>query len=36
MDFTVPEEIERLCDGVRRFMDEYVYPLEQMARGWKL
>src|SRR5215468_4736783 len=36
MDFTVPEEIERLCDGVRRFMDEHVYPLEQMARGWKL
>jgi len=36
MDFTVPEEIERLCDGVRRFMDEHVYPLEGTARGWKL
>jgi len=36
MDFTVPEEIERLCDGVRRFMDEHVYPLERAARGWKL
>jgi alkylation response protein AidB-like acyl-CoA dehydrogenase len=36
MDFTVPEEIERLCDGVRRFMDEHVYPLEGAARGWKL
>ena len=34
MDFTVPEEIERLCDGVRRFMDEHVYPLErQRATG---
>ena len=32
MDFTVPEEIERLCDGVRRFMDEHVYPLERGAR----
>ena len=28
MDFAVPEEITRLCDGVRRFMDEHVYPLE--------
>jgi alkylation response protein AidB-like acyl-CoA dehydrogenase len=36
MDFTVPEEIERLCAGVRRFMDEHVYPLEGVARGWKL
>ena len=36
MDFTVPEEIERLCEGVRRFMDEHVYPLEGVARGWKL
>ena len=36
MDFTIPEEIERLCDGVRRFMDEHVYPLERAARGWKL
>ena len=32
MDFTIPEEIERLCDGVRRFMDEHVYPLESRIR----
>jgi acyl-CoA dehydrogenase len=36
MDFTVPEEIQRLCDGVRRFMDDHVYPLEHATRGWKL
>jgi acyl-CoA dehydrogenase len=36
MDFTVPEEIQRLCDGVRRFMDDHIYPLEHAARGWKL
>jgi acyl-CoA dehydrogenase len=36
MDFTVPEEIQRLCDGVRRFMDDQIYPLEHAARGWKL
>jgi alkylation response protein AidB-like acyl-CoA dehydrogenase len=36
MDFTVPEEIERLCDGVRRFMDEHIYPLERTPHGWKL
>jgi acyl-CoA dehydrogenase len=36
MDFTIPEEIQRLCDGLRRFMDEQVYPLEHAARGWKL
>src|SRR5262249_57657183 len=29
MDFAVSEEIERLCEGVRRFMDEHVYPLER-------
>src|SRR5437867_10203086 len=34
MDFTVPEEIERLCAGIRRFMDEHVYPLER-AGHWK-
>jgi len=36
MDFAVPEEIEQLCAGVRRFMDEYVYPLEAGARHWKM
>jgi acyl-CoA dehydrogenase len=35
MDFAVPEEIERLCDGVRRFMDDHVYPLER-GRTWKM
>jgi len=35
MDFTVPEEIERLCDGVRRFMDEEVYPLERFHGAWR-
>jgi alkylation response protein AidB-like acyl-CoA dehydrogenase len=34
MDFSIPEEIERLCDGVRRFMDEEVYPRETTVR-WK-
>jgi alkylation response protein AidB-like acyl-CoA dehydrogenase len=36
MDFTVPEEIERLCDGIRRFMDEHVYPLETRREGWRM
>jgi alkylation response protein AidB-like acyl-CoA dehydrogenase len=35
MDFAVPEEVERLCDGVRRFMDEHVHPLER-ARPWRM
>jgi len=26
MDFTVPEEIERLCDGVRRFFSTLLEP----------
>src|SRR6266571_6830932 len=34
MDFAIPEEIERLCAGVRRFMDEHVYSLERSAH-WK-
>lgn len=33
MGFHVPETVERLCDGVRRFMDEHVYALENSARG---
>jgi alkylation response protein AidB-like acyl-CoA dehydrogenase len=35
MDFTVPPEIEQLCAGVRRFMDEHVYPLER-GFAWRL
>ena len=35
MDFVVPQEIEQLCDGVRRFMEEYVYPLESRLH-WKM
>src|SRR4029450_8252999 len=35
MDFTVPDDMERLCEGIRRFMDKHVYPLERFARGWK-
>jgi acyl-CoA dehydrogenase len=35
MEFGVPEEIARLCDGVRRFMDEHVYPLERSV-AWRL
>src|SRR5215212_4718721 len=35
MDFTIPEEITKLCDGVRRFMDEYVYPLEHDGH-WRM
>ena len=31
MDFTVPEDVVRLCDGIRRFMDENVYPLERVT-----
>src|SRR5262245_15749092 len=36
MDFTVPDEIEQLCAGVRRFMDEYVYPLERVRGDWRM
>jgi len=35
VDFVVPQEIEQLCDGVRRFMEEYVYPLESRLH-WKM
>ena len=35
MEFSVPEEIERLCDGIRRFMDEEVYPLER-GYSWRM
>jgi alkylation response protein AidB-like acyl-CoA dehydrogenase len=34
MEFSVPEEIERLCDGVRRFMDDEIYPRERKIH-WK-
>jgi acyl-CoA dehydrogenase len=36
MDFSVPEEIRQLCDGVHAFMHEHVYPLEGHARGARL
>jgi hypothetical protein len=36
VDFAIPEEIERLCDGVRRFMDEHVYPLEHARDHWRM
>lgn len=29
IDFAVPQEIEQLCDNIRAFMDEHVYPLER-------
>lgn len=29
IDFTVPHEIEVLCDNIRAFMDEHIYPLER-------
>jgi acyl-CoA dehydrogenase len=35
MDFTIPYEIEALCDNIRRFMDEFVYPLERGER-WRM
>lgn len=31
IDFTVPPEIEQLCDNIRNFMDAHVYPLERTA-----
>lgn len=34
MDFEIPDEIRQLCDGVRRFMDEHVYSLED--RRWTM
>jgi hypothetical protein len=34
MEFSIPEEITRLCDGVRRFMDEEIYPREGRIH-WK-
>src|SRR5678815_5572220 len=35
MDFTTPEEIGQLCDGVRRFMDAEILPLEGRTH-WRL
>ena len=35
MDFEVPPEITALCDGVRRLMEEHVYPLERRG-GWRM
>jgi alkylation response protein AidB-like acyl-CoA dehydrogenase len=36
MDFAIPGDIEALCDGVRRFMDEHVYPLERARGHWRM
>jgi alkylation response protein AidB-like acyl-CoA dehydrogenase len=35
MDFEIPAEITALCDGVRRLMEEHVYPLERQG-GWRM
>lgn len=35
MDFTIPIEIRDLCDNIRRFMDQWVYPLEHSLH-WKM
>ena len=35
MDFETPAEITALCDGVRRFMEEQVYPLERRG-AWRM
>jgi alkylation response protein AidB-like acyl-CoA dehydrogenase len=36
MDFSVPEEITRLCHNVHDFMRAHVYPLERSAERWTL
>ncbi len=36
MDFAIPPEIEQLCDNVRAFMDEHVYPLERTMERWRM
>jgi len=35
MDFSIPDEIRELCASIRRFMDEFVYPLERSER-WRM
>jgi alkylation response protein AidB-like acyl-CoA dehydrogenase len=35
MDLTIPEKIRTLCDGVRRFMDAEILPLEGRTH-WRL
>ncbi|HWP64359.1 MAG TPA: acyl-CoA dehydrogenase family protein [Candidatus Limnocylindria bacterium] len=35
MDFAIPSEIEALCAGVRRFMEEEILPLEGQTH-WRL
>jgi alkylation response protein AidB-like acyl-CoA dehydrogenase len=34
MDFTVPEDIQRLCDNIHAFMEEHIYPLEKAREHW--
>jgi len=33
MAFTLPPKIDELCNGVRQFMDDHVYPLERTPAG---
>jgi alkylation response protein AidB-like acyl-CoA dehydrogenase len=35
MDFAIAEEIRTLCGSIERFMEEFVYPLEQSLR-WRM
>jgi len=36
MDFRIPEEIQQLCDNLRVFMEEHVYPLEHSPERWTM
>lgn len=36
MNFDIPEEITRLCEGVHAFLREHVYPLERRTEHWTL
>ncbi|HVO27402.1 MAG TPA: acyl-CoA dehydrogenase family protein, partial [Candidatus Margulisiibacteriota bacterium] len=36
MDFAIPAEIEQLCDSIRKFMDEHIYPMERSTERWTM
>ncbi|HXQ20927.1 MAG TPA: acyl-CoA dehydrogenase family protein [Candidatus Acidoferrales bacterium] len=36
MDFALPKEIEELCDNIRKFMDQHVYPMERTTERWTM